>query len=352
MKTLFKRVYDLLKNTETHRIEDYLTEIFSPILKSEEKLKSFLNRFINDNYEEVSNVQIFTQRTYSKLEGHSVDSRPDMVINYTGGTKKHILFIENKVGSQEGENQLSRYADHLKVHQSKGYNVYLLYLTKYYEPKEDEYILDNGSGFTQKRWYEVYNWLSQYKKDLYCRQVIEYMEELQLNKTRKFTPIDIYAIQNAQRLQSMLDECLDGRVMDKFTELFGKPKQWSHRTTQLRANNLYILINDQTDWKFVGCGFEFTEEEYPSLTVFIEVHPNCNKKDATIAALNLFCENKEEWTFQPPSDDNEYFWCYTEKNLVQFLPEEDHIMGIQNYLIARLQEVHQIKVDNPQLVWI
>jgi hypothetical protein len=130
---------------------------------------------------------------------------------------------------------LKRYADHLRKHRQDGYYIHLLYITKYYDPKEAD-ILDkcNGTGFTQLRWCQVHKWLLQYKEDLYCSQVIEYMEELNLNKSRRFTPIDIYAIQNAQRLQSMLDETLEGKVTSKYTELFGKPKQWSNRTTQLR----------------------------------------------------------------------------------------------------------------------
>lgn len=38
------------------------------------------------------------------------------------------------------------------------------------------------------------------------------MEEIQLNETRRFLPQDISAIQQMNRLQSMMDESLDGSV--------------------------------------------------------------------------------------------------------------------------------------------
>ncbi|MGG3889634.1 PD-(D/E)XK nuclease family protein [Metabacillus fastidiosus] len=355
VKPLFNRIYDLLKSKETHQLEDYLTEIFSPILLNRKWFSLFLNQFLQGYYDEsqLFSIQVFTQRTYNKLATHTVDSRPDIVISFTYNNKKHLLFIENKIGSAEGVNQLSRYADHLREHRKNGYYTHLIYITKYYDPKEED-ILDNfkGSGFTQIRWYQIYNWLLQFKADLYCSQVLEYMEELQLNKSRKFTPIDIYAIQNAQRLQSMLDEALDGKVSAKFSELFGKPKQWSHRTTQLRDNNLYILINDQSDWKFIGCGFEFTEEEYPLLTVFIEVHPNCGDKEETKKVIQNFCGDTADWNFNQPSDENDYFYGYCAKSLVYFLSNDDHIDSIQEYLIAKLEELHILKINNKQLKWI
>ena len=43
---------------------------------------------------------------------------------------------------------------------------------------------------------------------------------------------------------------------------------------------------------------------------------------------------------------------YAEKSLVQFLSEEDHINSIRNYLIEKLEELYQIKIDNPNLKWI
>ncbi|MFD0828472.1 PD-(D/E)XK nuclease family protein [Neobacillus sp. M.A.Huq-85] len=354
-RPLFNRIYDLLKNKDTHQLEDYLTEIISPILQNSKWLFSFLNNFlqINFNESEINSIQVFTQRTYNKLIWHTVDSRPDIVISFAYKNKEHLLFIENKIGSAEGFDQLTRYADHLREHRKSGYFTHLLYITKHYDPK-DSNILDsfNGSGFTQIRWYQVYNWLLQFKADLYCSQVLDYMEGLELNKSRKFTPIDIYAIQNAQRLQSMLDETLDGKVSVKFSELFGKPKQWSHRTTQLRDNNLYILINDQTDWKFIGCGFEFTEEEYPFLTVFIEVHPNCGRKEDAKKVIQDFCRDTADWIFNPPSDENDYFYGYSAKSLVDFLSNEDHINSIQEYLIEKLEDLYQLKLNNKQLKWI
>ncbi|WP_043931097.1 PD-(D/E)XK nuclease family protein [Bacillus sp. EB01] len=355
MRPFFTRLYDLVRNSERHRIEDYLTEIISPILEEKGKLLSFLCEMAGLDFPSVSNVEVYTQKTYSKLGHHDMDSRPDLVITFNVGKQQHLLFLENKVDSREGSGQLQRYADQLMWHKQQGYFPHLMYITKLYEQKSDISImgLNLENCFYQKRWYEVYKWLSQFGTDMYCKQVLTYMEELNLNKSRKFSLIDVYAIQNAQRLQTMLDEVLDGKVTGKFTEAFGKPKQWSHRTTQLRNNNLYVIINDQSDWKFVGCGFDFDYgEEYPEVTVFIEVQANCKHKKETLEAIKHFCENNEDWKYQAPSDNNATAFGYTTKSIVEFLSEEDHIESIQNYLVGKLEELKELKEANPELKWV
>ena len=71
----------------------------------------------------------------------------------------------------------------------------------------------------------------------------------------------------------MLDDCLDGKVSDTLTTLFGKPKQWINRAYQLREDSRYILYNDQSDWKFIGCGLWLTDDEYPVVTVLWKCIP-------------------------------------------------------------------------------
>ncbi|WP_082091518.1 PD-(D/E)XK nuclease family protein [Domibacillus tundrae] len=189
------------------------------------------------------------------------DSRPDLVITFNHGSASHVVFIENKLGSGEGYLQLERYRDHLTLHKLSGFAVHLFYITQYYDPKNMDSVKDH---FQQLQWFEVFHWLQEeYREDLYCKQILKYMEEIGLDKTRTFLPQDIYAVQNLWKTLSMLDEYLDGKTAHCFTNLFGKPKQLGTRVTQLRYWNRYVIHNDQSDWKFVGCGFWMEHENYP-----------------------------------------------------------------------------------------
>ncbi|NHC42767.1 PD-(D/E)XK nuclease family protein [Bacillus sp. MM2020_1] len=353
MNSSFQRMYDVVRKTENHPLEDYLTEVIAPIMESQEILISFLKRFIHKKYRFIEHIKVFTQRTYAKINDHLTDSRPDLVITFTTDSHRHIIFIENKLGSGEGDRQLSRYADHLNEQAKRGYHVHLLYITQFYDPKQIDTMLDkkSGSGYHQLQWYQFFYWLSGFEHDLYCKQVLRYMEGLGLNKDRKFTPTDIFSIQNSRKIQSMLDDCLDGKVSDTLTTLFGKPKQWINRAYQLREDSRYILYNDQSDWKFIGCGLWLTDDEYPVVTVFMEVHPNCNRRIEVLQAVEKFCLDHEGWSLDGPEDLNSWFTVSFDQSLVHFLSANDHIETIQTFIVEKLNELYQLKENNPSLQW-
>ncbi|WCN36236.1 PD-(D/E)XK nuclease family protein [Aneurinibacillus uraniidurans] len=353
MKSLFLRQYSLLKSTDFHPLEDYLTEIISLLFECPNKLSDFADHFLDEQLEKAETIHVHTQRTYSKLSTHSVDSRPDLVITFRNHTKKHVLFIENKLGSGEGNQQLTRYADHLNEYRKRGYRVHLLYITQYYDPKDGSSLFSklNRSEFKQIQWYQFYAWLREYTNDLYCKQVITYMEELRLNKSRRFSPLDIYSIQNARKTLTMMDDCLDGKVTEAFSRLFGKPKKWPNRAMQLRYDDRYVITHDQSDWKYVVCGFWINEEEYPTLCVLIEVSPNCSLTEEVLKAMETFGKENEDWIYEEPDDINGWSCLYHEISLSSLLIEEDHINSIQDYFVGKLEELYKLKDENPNLIW-
>ena len=81
--------------------------------------------------------------------------RPDMVFE----DNDTLCFLENKVESQEGGNQLASYYAILMTKQEKKRSIHLRYCTKYYDPKEppDGCAKDN---FQQFRWSDVSEFLS------------------------------------------------------------------------------------------------------------------------------------------------------------------------------------------------
>jgi hypothetical protein len=103
--------------------------------------------------------------------------------------------------------------------------------------------------------------------------------------------------------------------------------------------------------KFIGCGFWFTEDAYPEISVFLEVSPNCRRKDELLKAIESFCMEHEDWEFEGPEDDKDEFILYIDKSLLYFLSEPDHIESIQNHMIEKLQELHTLKSKFPELKW-
>ncbi len=352
MYSLFRRIHSLLRKGQSDAFEDLLTEVFAEIFEQQDLLVQFLEVFLGEKCGQVSGVSVSTQRTFGKLSGHGVDSRPDLTIKFSDGSQPYIIFLESKLEAGEGPDQLKRYADHLKVYQELGYRTYLLYVTRYADAKDASNIFATGqtTRLILLRWYQIYNWLTN-NRNLYIDKILAFMEEIGLNDSRKFLPQDIYAIQEMSRLQRMMDESLDGVVDSTMTKLFGKPTNWTNRHVQLRDHYRYYKACPQEGCGWIGCGFYLTEEEYPLICVTFEVGPNDPKRSDTINAMKWFEKQNKEWEGYDLNDPTKWSGISSDKSLLDFLSQDDHIAAVETYLVGRLTELHAVKLRYPNLGW-
>ena len=347
----FSRLYRLASYPSSNPMEDYLTELLAPIFKDSKFLTSFLEKFADKHFESIGNIRVSTQKTYLKILDHETDSRPDLIVSFETRKGKHLMFFENKLGAGEGVLQLKRYHDHLQEHYAKGYDTYLFYITKIYDPKEKKNETQKGTAFFQTQWFRIYHWLTTFKEDIYVNELLSYMEENELDNSRVFTPSDIHALQQLPKMQKMLDETLDGKVKRSFEELFGRAMQWQNRAKQLRDRDRYVLYSDQSDWKYIGCGYWFMDGEYPDISIFLEVESNCQNRKELLEAIERFCNEYPDWELEGPEDGRDYFILYYDRSMKEFLSCADHIESFQDFMIEKLTELHSLKQQLPQLKW-
>ncbi|MHB8077475.1 PD-(D/E)XK nuclease family protein [Desulfosporosinus fructosivorans] len=141
---LFKNIHALLRKGQSSMYEDLLTEVFADMFNENDLFVGFIKEFLEIPLVNPQNVSIDTQKTFLKINTHDTDSRPDLVIQFRESDKKYIIFFENKVESQEGYTQLERYADHLKPYYDNGYITFLIYITRYDDPKDVNIIFRSG----------------------------------------------------------------------------------------------------------------------------------------------------------------------------------------------------------------
>ena len=352
MSSLFKRIYQLLSSRDQNQQEDYLTEIFAEVLAKAGILHEWLTNLTDIKVGQLNMREVTTQKTYAKQEDHVTDSRPDMIIRFSDGRNSHILFIENKLGTGEGDQQLKRYADHLRGYELDGCKTHLIYITKQHDSKQKKDIISSGSNttFHQIRWFQIYNWLKNHRSEL-VNLLLDYMEEMQLNDSRRFVPQDIYAIQHMERLIRMMDACLDGRVEETVTNLFNRSTGWTNRFAELKESYRYMKQNDQGNLTVINFGFYITDEDYPSVCIMFEVNPKCPKRAELITAMKEFIENNDGWSSEDLDDNTAWSNIYSEKSLLEFLTTEDHIEAIQTFFIARLKELFVLKQQHPEFDW-
>lgn len=350
--SLFKRLYQLIGDKNRNHLEDYLTEIFAEVLQREEVFYDFLNLTKVKVSGTITIKEVTTQKTYEKQETHISDSRPDMLIRFMVDSSPHIMFIENKLGSSEGELQLRRYSDHLKSYEIEGCQTHLIYITKGHDPKQKADVMDstNKAYFYQLRWYQVYTLLKQHPSEL-INLLLEYMEEMQLNDSRRFLPQDIYAIQNMERLIRMMDSCLDGHVEEAVTKLFGRSTGWTNRFAQLKDSYRYMKQNDQGNFTAINFGFHLTDAEYPMVSILFEINPKCPRRGEVIQAVKEFLLSHDKWNAEDLEENTAWVSICYDESLLTFMTEADHVQSIQNFFIIRLNELYQIKQIHPELGW-
>lgn len=296
--------------------------------------------------------EVITQKSYEKQEDHLTGSRPDLIINFSVNGQPHMLFIENKLGTGEGNVQLKRYADLLRSYEAEGFKTHLIYLTKLHDPKMRNDIIHNeaSTSFNQIRWFQIYNWLKGHRSEL-VNLFLEYMEEMQLNDSRRFVPQDMYAIQHMERLVRMMDACLEGSVEETASTLFNRSTGWTNRFTQLKDSGRYMKQNDQGNYTVINFGFYLTDDEYPLVSVLFEVNPKCPNRIGLIQAMRKFVEANDGWNSDHLDNITDWANIHYDKNLLDFLSADDHITAIQEFFILRLKELHVLKQRHPEFAW-
>ena len=112
---MFSKLLSLYnKNSKKTPLEDFTTEIFVGVLNNDNELKI---RFCKDFLDlKSSNYIISTQKHYY------LENEPKCIVDVVIESDKEICFIENKVNSKEGYNQLKRYSkvlNNLKTEKKK-----------------------------------------------------------------------------------------------------------------------------------------------------------------------------------------------------------------------------------------
>ncbi|MCP3762550.1 hypothetical protein NLX67_09120 [Domibacillus sp. A3M-37] len=81
------------------------------------------------------------------------------------------------------------------------------------------------------------------------------------------------------------------------------------------------------------------------------VSPNSQNRAVLQLVFEKFVLENEEWLLDGPDDQNSWFTLSSDKSLVHFLKEKDHIDAIQEFLTSRLKELYKLKQNYPDLKW-
>ncbi|HEX2830219.1 MAG TPA: PD-(D/E)XK nuclease family protein [Burkholderiales bacterium] len=154
--------------------------MFVAVLERDRSLLGAFVKFITGL--NVLDAAIVTQQRFA-LPGVLAAERPDIVITaHCLAQKRHCIFIESKLESTEGDEQLNRYSKLLEEHVAADSKM-LVYVTKHPEGKK-EITLGHGVQFRQLRWYEIYAFIMSLQgietANPLLRELSVYMREMKM----------------------------------------------------------------------------------------------------------------------------------------------------------------------------
>lgn len=360
MPSLFARMVTLFPYSV--RLEDLFTEVLSRLFERRPQLcLAWLEEFdlISPGVEgEQRHVRVDTQESFVRLEDHEMGTRPDMLLKIhrspendeAEGSIECVLF-ESKIGSSEGRSQLKRYAGHLAG--MRGDRKTLVYITRAYDPKEPEEVLEATLGvrFRQMRWHDFYKFLQSVEKDTLVEAVMLFMEEQGMARSQRFTTADLVALSVVPRSFEIFDETFGDEVRAELEEFAGSKISGSatHGLEQIRVNKRYIMLAQLRDW-YSYCYLSFgldNPDGYPQAEVCLEAPPKRSGRESArevaVEAMRRVAL-REEWN-SSNLDETKFGTVSRRQSLASFLSEDDHVAAVKRFFIESIRQLSSVKTS-------
>jgi len=310
-------------------VEDFTTEVFASILETDEViLKIFITEILELNYDE---FQIETQKNYSLSNGERA------IIDIVLKSKNVICFIENKVESCEGLNQLDKYSrvlDSLTEYKER----YLFYCTKYFDPKEE-----NRHRFRQFRWHNIAQIIKSSENNI-AKDFFNFLKSNNMSQRDEITTRDLFNLENIKETLSFLDSFLE-RIQPIFKEIFGKHAS-PDNTSQMRKFNRYVFYkanvfgSESDKWNEIGVGFKFDNE--PKAYIWIWTSASNSK---------AYKFNEYLIEFGDLFDDHEKDYCSFSAELISFLGRENSLNELENWYREKFLILKKFIDQTKDLEW-
>jgi hypothetical protein len=358
--SLFKQLEKLYRSDRPRR-EDIHTEIVAEVLRNSQELTlGWLRSLELTKLSKADHIPITTQETFGKLLGHSRDSRPDITIRIVAEGKKELIFIESKLDSTQGSDQLKRYAEQLEAARSREPQdrIALVFITCHYEAAQMvNPLLQPAFAFKRTRWFEFYQHLKAHVKkngDGLAKELKLFMEENRMSLGNQFRSTDLVAMENFLSAKALMDETLEGEVSEKARKILGSVSNLKKASNQLRDHHRYIVYRFFSGFEcLIGYWLPHENPDEPvwvGITLYSDPHAKV-RKEVIKAFRDWKATSRSSWSAEE-LDDESAWSCIYKGQAIQFLMSgEDHVRATKNHLLELLEEVGQFKKAHPTLPW-
>lgn len=330
MESLFSKIYSYRERENKNSKENFLIEIFAHCLLMDKNFFRAFLELLKLDYEE--DFSIKTQSIYEY-------GRPDIELNLHKSNT--CILIECKIEHYERINQLE---DYKKILLEKNVRKrHLVYLTKYYEYRENE---NKYIDFSLVRWSDIYSLISENNNQI-TQELKLYLKNENMSESKNFNYNDIITLLKITDTLSKMDEVIDS-IKDYFEKKIGGLSKKSSRSTRLN-DNWYVAYHQVGEPKFkfsIDIGFWWWNNEEVSVGIRIWI-PKAEKYPETEKIKDFFEKNLKDWDFNVWN--NAYTFEISEYVAKFIIEDEEQFSEIRDFLKANIDELVEIKKLNPNI---
>jgi hypothetical protein len=320
---VFTALLKLYKGSELKTpLEDFTTEILVNILGEDQSLTDcFVNTVLNIPG---TTFQVSSQGCFP----YKKDGRQFIKVDMVFRNEDSICFLENKVHSKEGDNQLKSYSDVLNNFVGNK-STYLRYCTKFHEHKPNM----TNHFFLQFRWSHISDFLKKNDNLEIVKTFLNFLESNQMGNSTEFTIEELLSLQHFNSVLMKMNAYID-KINPTFTSVFGSPKSL-RAGSELLKNSRVVLIKEGlfgVNYTEIGCGFEY--KDTPKLMVWIWATPNTPEalvlKDL-IVSEDVYVEGG---------------YLEVSRPLTNYLSSDEMELEIEEWFLNTFALIRKIIVDN------
>lgn len=327
-------LYNLFNRSSTERtpLEDFTTECFAGILNHHPIVRQSFAKWMGLPE---GRYKVSTQRKYI-LEGD-----PNCIIDMVLECEHTICFIENKVNSKEGWEQLRRYTDvldQMKEHKQ----THLKYCTKHVDIKPNE-----SHHFFQYRWHEVANWLNRHHPDIaLVTDFLIFLKRHQMTQDTSITAETVITMNHFLQTYEAMDFHIKN-ALPAFLKQFPKaaiekqesiPKIREH--DRISRYTSRIVTDHSKHSELLYCIHFETVKLQTQIWISLS-HP---------LAEILYERAKESGHFQTWKDEIG-IGIYVDCKLYQFIEDKNSDQLIQDWFLGSFAIFRQFIAANPDIPW-
>ncbi len=348
----------LFEKKQDKSLENYFTEIVAHLLQNDRDLlfawvREIENRLKLENTEYTSG-QVLTQQCIA-------GKYADLWIDLRANSRWDVIQIESKINSGEHHDQLKSYAANLATDFSNAGRRILVYITRFYDPKDPEEILAQAQGqvqFIQMRWHEFYYFLKKERPvDTLAQQVVLWMEECGMAHSNQFTVSNLSTMKDLLNLYSLMDASLNGDVRARLGEVLGL--KLSPAPVLSHEYNCYTLCNKYDDNILLYCAVGFSlgsSIQEPFVEIDLQINPTRKEygkfQPALESLVNQYGWEKWQWyDDQNAIEEGEWISIGMKKRLSDLVLEESNLNAIIQWFLNRLAEIEVVKKAYSKIPW-